>query len=164
MLARLKNMIAPSGAPSVLLVIGKFDATNHILHLMPEDGAIERLSFTASSSTTPFRRDGATGQAREQISAVTLHVRDGDSAASFLDDVETRVRKLWKDSLSSSSGSVETTQPVQDVLQQAVLDAIRETEGRDRSMNATQMYPIFAVHIVRSRAGRILTELTSFPH
>ncbi|EER39930.1 conserved hypothetical protein [Histoplasma capsulatum var. duboisii H88] len=164
MFARLINTIAPPSAPSALLVVGKFGATIHVLHLVPEDGAIERFSLTTPPSTTTFRRGGATELAREQIGVVTLHVGDGETTTSFLNDIETRARKLWDSSLSSSpSRSVGVIQLVQDVLQPAALDAIREKEGRDRSMNATQMYPVFVVRIARSRAGRILTEPTSFP-
>ncbi|OJJ30560.1 hypothetical protein ASPWEDRAFT_46169 [Aspergillus wentii DTO 134E9] len=60
--------------------------------------------------------------------------------------------------------SADVTRLVHDVLQPAALDAIHEREGRDRSMNATQTYPVFIVYIKRSRAGGLLTaELTSFP-
>jgi hypothetical protein len=168
MLARLINTFTPSTTPSALLVIGKFGATIHVLHLLPENGSIERFSLTTPSSTTTFRHGGATEQVREQIGAVTLHVGDGETADSFLDDVETRIRKLRNDSLSSSpaqlqTGSVEVTQLVQDVLQPAALDAIHEREKRDRSMHATQTYPVFVVYIIRSRAGSFLTEPTSFP-
>ncbi|OOQ83196.1 hypothetical protein PEBR_36280 [Penicillium brasilianum] len=144
-----KNIFTASTTPSALLVIGKFGATIHILHLLPEDGTIERFGLT--SSTTTFRRGGATEQVREQIGEVTLHIGDGETANSFLNDVETRIR------------SVQVTQLVQDVLQPAALDAIHEREKRDRSMHATQTYPVFVVYITRSRAGRILTEPTSFP-
>ncbi|KAJ5139258.1 uncharacterized protein N7515_004106 [Penicillium bovifimosum] len=168
MLASLTNIFTRSTSPSVLLVIGKFGATIHVLHLLPENGTIERFSLTTPSSTTTFRHRGAREQAREQIGTVTLHVGDGETANSFLDDVETRIRTLWNDSLSSSpaqlqTGSVEATQLVQDVLQPAALDAIHEREKRDRSMRATQTYPVFVVYIIRSSAGRSLTELTSFP-
>ena len=168
MLARLTNIFTRSTSPSVLLVIGKFGATIHVLHLLPENGTIERFSLTTPSSTTTFRHRGATEQAREQIGAVTLHVGDGETANSFLDDVVTRIRKLRNDSLSSSPGQLQTgsvgvTQLVQDVLQPAALDATHEREERDRSMRATQTYPVFVVYVIRSRAGRSLTELTSFP-
>jgi hypothetical protein len=168
MLAHLINAFTPSTNPSALLVIGKFGATIHVLHLLPENGTIERFSLTTPSSTTTFRHGGAKEQVREQIGAVTLHIGDGETADSFLDDVETRIRKLQNDSLSSSpaqlqTGSVEVTQLVQDVLQPAALDAIHEREKRDRSMHATQTYPVFVVYIIRSRAGRILTEPKSFP-
>ncbi|KJJ31202.1 hypothetical protein AFLA70_544g000840 [Aspergillus flavus AF70] len=140
----------------------------HVLHLLPENGTIERFNFTTPSSATTFRRGGATEQAREQIGTVTLHVRDSETADSFLDNVETRIRKLRNDSLSSNPaqlqiGSAEVTRLVRDVLQPVALDAIHEREGRDRSMNATQTYPVFVAYIRRSRAGRILTEPTSFP-
>ncbi|KAH8425915.1 uncharacterized protein LDX57_003656 [Aspergillus melleus] len=168
MLARLKNIFARSTSPSVLLVIGKFGATIHVLHLLPENGTIERFSLTTPSSTNTFRHRGAREQAREQIGTVTLHVGDGETANSFLDDVETRIHKLWNDSLSSSpaqlqTGSVEVTRLVQDVLQPAALDAVHERDERDRSMRATQTYPVFVVYIIRSSAERSLTELTSFP-
>ncbi|KAJ5941128.1 hypothetical protein N7516_001296 [Penicillium verrucosum] len=101
--------------PSVLLVIGKFGATIHVLHILPENGTIERFSLTTPSSTTTFRHRGASEQAREHIGTVTLHVGDGETANSFLDDVETRIRKLLQ------PGSVDVTQLVQDVLQPAAL-------------------------------------------
>lgn len=168
MLTRLINLFTRSALPSALLVIGNFGAIIHVLHLLPEDGTIERFGLTTPSSTTTFRHCGATEQAREQIGAVTLHIGDGETANSFLDDVETRIHKLRNDSLSSSpaqlqTGSVEVTQLVQDILQPTALDAIHEREERDRSMRATQTYPVFVVYIRRSRAGRILTEPTSFP-
>ncbi|RAQ50499.1 hypothetical protein AFGD_003037 [Aspergillus flavus] len=166
MLTYLINKFTPSTTPSALLVIGKCGATIHVFHLLPENGTIERFSLTTPSST--FRRGGAREQAREQIGTVTLHVGDGETANSFLDDVETRIRKLRNDSLSSNPaqlqiGSAEVTQLVQDVLRPVALDAIHEREERDRSMNATQTYPVFVVYIRRSRAGGILTEPTSFP-
>ncbi|KAE8135661.1 hypothetical protein BDV38DRAFT_284739 [Aspergillus pseudotamarii] len=145
-------------------VIGTFGNTIHVLHLLPENGNIERFSLTTQSST--FRHSGATEQASEQIGAVTLHVGDGETANSFLDDVETQIRKLRNDCLRSNPaqlqiGSVEVTQLVQVVIQPAALDAIHEREGRDRSMHATQTCPVFVVYITRSRAGMILTEPTS---
>ncbi|KAG5287628.1 hypothetical protein I7I50_12227 [Histoplasma capsulatum G186AR] len=149
------SMRSLASAPSALLVVGKFGATIHVLHLVPEDGAIERFSLTTPSST--FRYGGATEQGRQQIGVVTLHVGDGETTTNFLNDIEARARKLWNSSLSlSPARSVEVIQLVQNVLQPAALDVIREKEGRDRSMNATQMYPVFVVHIARSRAGRIL--------
>lgn len=167
MLARLTNIFTRSTSPSVLLVVGKFGATIHVLHLLPENHTIERFSLTTPSSATTFHHRGAIEQRREQISTVTLHAGDGETPNSFLDDVETRFRKLRNDSLSSSpaqlqTGSVEVTRLVQDVLQPAVLDAINEREKRDRSMRATQTYPVFIVYIIRPSAGRSLTELTSF--
>ncbi|OOF96118.1 hypothetical protein ASPCADRAFT_130438 [Aspergillus carbonarius ITEM 5010] len=131
MLARLTNIFTLSTSPSVLLVIGKFGATIHVLYLLPENGTIERFSLTTPSSTTTFCHRGAREQAREQIGAVTLHVGDGETPNSFLVDVETRIRKQRNASLSSSpvqpqTGSVEVTQLVQDVLQPAALDAIHE--------------------------------------
>ncbi|PIG89951.1 hypothetical protein AARAC_010230 [Aspergillus arachidicola] len=139
-----------------------------ILSTAPSNGTIERFNLTTPSSTTTFRHSGAIEQTREEIGAVTLHVGDGETADSFLDDVETRIRKLRNDSLSSSPaqlqiGSAEVSQLVQNVLQPVALDAIHEREERDRSMNATQTYPVFVVYIRRSRVGRILTEPTSFP-
>ncbi|KAG5296843.1 hypothetical protein I7I48_05784 [Histoplasma ohiense] len=164
MFAHLINTIAPPSAPSALLVVGKFGATIHVLHLIPEDGAIERFSLTTPPSTTTFRCGGATELARKQIGVITLHVGDGETITSFLNDIETQVHKLWDSSLSSSpSQSVGVIQLVQDVLQPAALDAIHKKKKQDCSMNATQMYPVFVVHITRSRAGRILTEPTSFP-
>lgn len=175
MLSRLINIFTPSTTPSALVVIGNFGATINVLHLVPEDGTFERFGLTTPSSFTTFCRGGATEQAREQIGAVTLHVGDGEHVNDFLDDVETRIRsKLRTNPLSSSSSpaqqlqtdidSVEVTRLVQDVLRPAALAAIHEREGRGRSMNATQTYPVFVVYIKRSRAGRIIsTEPTSFP-
>lgn len=168
MLSHLMNVFTPSSNLSALLVLGKFGSTIHILHLLPENSINERFSLTGSSSAATFHHGGATEQSREQIGTVTLHVGDGETANSFLDDVERRIGKLRDDSFGSSPaqqqmGTVSVTQLVQDVLKPAAMDAIHERETRERSMNATQAYPVFIICIRRSRAGTILGEPTSFP-
>ncbi|OAA52569.1 hypothetical protein BBO_00410 [Beauveria brongniartii RCEF 3172] len=167
MLSRLTNAFTPSTNPSALLVLGEFGSMIHVLHLLPENSINERFSITTSSSATAFNRNGATEQSREQIGTVTLHVGDGETANSFLDDVETRIRKLRGDSSDLSpaqqqTGTVDVNQLVQDVLQPAALDAIQERETRERSTNATQAYPVFVIYIRRRRAGTILGEPRSF--
>ncbi|OAA45622.1 hypothetical protein NOR_03411 [Metarhizium rileyi] len=162
------SAFTPSHKSSALLVLGKFGSTIHILHLRPENSINERFSLTSSSSATAFHHNGATEQAREQIGTVTLHVGDGETANSFLDDIEARMRKLRDDSSGCSpaqqqTGTVNVTQLVQDVLKPAAMDAIHERETRERSMNATQAYPVFIIYIRRSRGGTILREPTSFP-
>ncbi|PYH29680.1 uncharacterized protein BO87DRAFT_368460 [Aspergillus neoniger CBS 115656] len=138
MLSHLKNIFTLSTSPpSVLLV----RAMIHVLHLLPEDGTIQR--FGLSTRSTPFRYRGAREQTREQIGTVTLYVGEGETPKSFLDDVETRF--------------------LQDVLKPAALDAIHERKDRERSMRATQTYPVYVVYILRPRSGRSMTELTSFP-
>ncbi|TQV96196.1 hypothetical protein V2A60_003366 [Cordyceps javanica] len=166
MLSYLLNAFTPSTNTSVLLVLGKFGSTIHNLHFPSENGVIERFSFTSPS--TAFRYGGATEQAREQIGTVTLHVGDGETPDSFLDDVEARIRKLWDDSSSSSlaqqqTGTVGMTQLVQDILKPAARDAIDERETLERSMNATQAYSVYIIYIRRPTAGTILREPTSFP-
>ncbi|EER37891.1 conserved hypothetical protein [Histoplasma capsulatum H143] len=81
-------MIAPPSAPSALLVVGKFGATIHVLHLIPEDSAIKCFSLTTPSSTTTFCYGGAMELTREQIGVVTLHVGDGETTTCFLNDIE----------------------------------------------------------------------------
>ncbi|KAJ3526051.1 hypothetical protein NM688_g8311 [Phlebia brevispora] len=164
MLSRLSDAFYQKGAPSVLLVVGNFGATIHVLHLLLEDGTVERFSLTTPSSTTTFRYSGTTEQSREELGSVTLYVGDGETASRFLDDVEAKARELWDtSSMSRSAGNVEANQISKDVLVPAALDAIRERVGRAPSMNATQTYPVYVVHIMRSRMGRILTEPTSLP-
>ncbi|KAK2754404.1 hypothetical protein FQN54_007048 [Arachnomyces sp. PD_36] len=161
MLARLKKLFATPSFPSALLAIGNFNTSIQILHIIPEDGTIERFGVSnLASATRIFRPSEATEQTREQIGTVTLYVGDGESEFKFLDDIETRTRKLWSDCLNSSpslmqTGSADVTQLVQDVLQPAALDAIRAKEGRDRSMNATQTYSVFVLRVNRSKPGRI---------
>ncbi|KAJ5447046.1 Aminoglycoside phosphotransferase [Penicillium cf. griseofulvum] len=169
MFASLINTFTPSTIPSVLLVIGKLGATKFsaridVLHLLPENGTIERFGLTTQSSTTTFCHRGAKEQAREQIGLVTLHVGDGETADRFLDNIETRIRKLWTGSLSSSSaqlqtGSVEMTQLVDDVLRPAALGAIHEREGRVRSMNATQAFTQHGL-VLTHQPGTPLVELS----
>lgn len=84
---------------------------------------------------------GAREKAREQTGTDTLQVGDDETDWYFFDDVETRIRKLQNDSLSSSPAklqldSVEVDQLVQEVLRPAALDAIRIREGQDRSVDA----------------------------
>ncbi|PYH71437.1 uncharacterized protein BO88DRAFT_485954 [Aspergillus vadensis CBS 113365] len=160
MLSHLKNIFTRStGPPSILLLIGNFGAMIHVLHLLPEDGTIQRFGLTTRS--TPFRYRGSREQTREQIGTVTLHVGDGETPNSFLDDVETRFRKLRDKELQRSS--IEVTQLVQDVLKPAALEAIHGRKDRECSMHATQTYPVYVVYILRPRSGRSMTELTSFP-
>lgn len=169
MLSRLKSVFTRPINPSALLVIGKFGSFIHILHVLPEENNIhERFGLATRSSTTAFYHYGATEQTRERIGTVTLHVGDGETADSFLDDVETRVRKLQNDSSSSSPaqeqmGTTGVIHLVEDVLKPAATDAIHERETRERCMNATQAYPVYILFIKRSRAGKILQEPTSLP-
>ena len=170
MFTRLRNILHPPSAPSVLLVVGNFGATIHVLHLVPEDSTIERYSLTIPSSKTTFCNGGAREHAREQIGTVTLHIGDGETVRNFLNDAEMRIRKLWKDLQSSNLAQTQTgnalgvTQLVaQDVLRPAALDAIHEKDRRTCSTNATETYPVFLVYVRRPRPGRILTEPTSFP-
>lgn len=164
-LSHLINVFRPSTISSALLVLGEFGSMIHILHLLPEDITNERFSLT-SPSATAFHHSGATEQAREKIGTVTLHAGDGETADSFLDDVERRIRKLRDDSSGSSpapqqTGTAGVTRLVQDVLKPAAMEAIQERKKRERSMNATQSYPVFIIFIRRSRAGKILGEPTS---
>lgn len=163
MLSRLRNAFTPPSNPSALLVLGNFGSMIYVLHLIPENSKNEHFGFTTFSSTTAFRHSGAREQAREQIGTVTLHVGDGETASSFLDDVEIRTRKLRDDYFGLTPTQQNVTQLVQDVLRPAAMDAIHERETRGPSMNATQAYPVFIVYIRRARAGAILGEPTSFP-
>lgn len=170
MLPRLMNAFTSSTIPSALLVLGEFGSTIHILHLLPENSINERFSLTTPSSATAFRYNGAAEQTREQIGTVTLHVGDGETANSFLDDVEARIRKLIRklrggphDRGQEQAGTAGVTQLVQDVLKPAAMDAIHDRKTRERSMNATQAYLIFIIFIRRSRVGTTLGEPTSFP-
>lgn len=166
MLSRLLNAFTPTTYPSVILIVGDFSVATEIFHLLPEDGTIERFSLSTPSSTTTFRYGGATEQTREQIGAVQLHVGDGETTSRFLDDVERETRKLWSDYLNSEQGpkgTIDVLGLARDVLKPAALEAIREREGREASMNATQTYPVSVLRINRSRPGRISSELTSFP-
>lgn len=161
MFSRLINILRPS-TPSVLLVIGELRSTMRILHLIPESGIYERFSLQTPSSANSFHYNGAIEQTRQQIGTVTLNVGDGETADSFLDHIETRIRKLHLAQLQIGTAGV--TQLVQDVLQPAVTDALHERETQERSMNATQTYPVFIIYIERSRAGPIVREPTSLPH
>ncbi|KAJ5728965.1 uncharacterized protein N7483_003473 [Penicillium malachiteum] len=161
MLASFKNIFTPSTYPSALIAIGNFGprATITVLHLVPENGTTEQFGFTPSQ--TKFNHYGAKEQPklREQIGTATLYVGDGESEFSFLDDLKTRIHKRQKDSLSlkqEEQGYAEVAQMVQTVLKPAALDAIREREGRGRSMNATQTYPVYIVYVKRSKPGGII--------
>lgn len=93
------------------MLLATSGATIDVLHVLPEDGTIERFGLTNPSCTT-FRHRGAYERSREQIGTVTLHVGDGETARSFLADVDTRIRRLQTDRVRS----VEVTQSVQEIL------------------------------------------------
>ncbi|KAI0735141.1 hypothetical protein C8Q76DRAFT_272638 [Earliella scabrosa] len=84
MLSHFKNIFSSTSARSVLLVVGNIGCTVHVLHVLPEDGSVERFSFTTPSSITTFRYRGAQEQSREQVGDVTLHVGDGETVTRFL--------------------------------------------------------------------------------
>lgn len=148
MLSFLINAFKTPTIPSAVLVVGRFGYID-ILHLVPEDSTIEHISTLSTSPT--FRYDGSREQAREQIGTVTIHSGDGEATDEFFDDVETRIRE-------PQTGSLEVTQLVQEILQPAVSDAIHKREGRNRSLNAMETYPVFVVYIKRPRAGQIVGE------
>ncbi|GJE92829.1 hypothetical protein PsYK624_089870 [Phanerochaete sordida] len=110
---------------------------------------------------TIFRRRGAVEQSREQLGEVTIYAGDGEGPWGFLDEVEARVRKL-SDATSASNveqgqmGDVEAVQRTTDIIRHAALDALCDRQGRARSANATQTYPVYVIRIKRSRAGRIM--------
>ncbi|EEP80511.1 conserved hypothetical protein [Uncinocarpus reesii 1704] len=114
MLSFLRNAFCSTPSldlPSVLLVVGTFGSCIRVLHLLPEDGTIERLSLTTGS--TKFRRGGTKEQAREQIGTITLDHGNGETAWGFLDEIEPRVRKLWDDSLNSKPAQTESIEVIQ---------------------------------------------------
>ena len=59
--------------------------------------------FNASASPPDLPPRGTREQTREQIGTVTLYVGDGETPNSFLDDVETRFRKLRDNELQRST-------------------------------------------------------------
>ncbi|OJI90439.1 hypothetical protein ASPTUDRAFT_37146 [Aspergillus tubingensis CBS 134.48] len=60
MLSHLKNTFTRStGPPSVLLIIGNFGAMINVLHLLPEDGTIQRFGLTTRSTTPRNQRADA---------------------------------------------------------------------------------------------------------
>ncbi|KAJ6013662.1 hypothetical protein N7540_008253 [Penicillium herquei] len=168
MLAYLKNIFIPPTYPSALLVIGNFGprATITALHLVPENSTTERFGLTPSRTTFNCYKAKEQPELREQIGTVTLHV--GESAFGFLYDVNARIDKRQKESLGLSQeeqGYAEVTQLVQTVLKPAALEAILERKGRERSMNATQTYPVYIVYIKRSRPGGLMPiDFTTFSY
>ncbi|KAJ5727798.1 hypothetical protein N7493_005618 [Penicillium malachiteum] len=168
MLAHIKNIFIPPTYPSAVLAIGNFGprATITILHLVPENGTTEQFSSTPSQTTFGHYMTKEQPKLREQIGTVTLYVGDGESTFSFCDDVKIRIQKRQKDSLSlgqEEQGYAEVTQLVESVLKPAALDAIRDREGREHSMNATQTYPVYIVYVKREKPGGILpTDFRSY--
>ncbi|KAJ5717136.1 hypothetical protein N7488_002782 [Penicillium malachiteum] len=170
MLAHTKNIFTPPTYPSAVLAIGNFGprATITILHLVPENGTTEQFSSTPSRTTFRHYETKEQPKLREQIGTVTLYVGDGESIFSFLDDVKTRIQKRQGDSLrlgQEEQGYAEITQLVESVLKPAALESISEREGRERSMNATQMYPVYIVYVEREKPDGILpTDFRSYSY
>lgn len=170
-------MIAPPSVPSALLVVGDFDRKISSLHLVPEDGTIERFGQTMPPNTI-LRYNGAKEVSREQIGKVTIYHGDGERLTGFLDDMTTRVCELWNSSISSSpTRSIEVSQLVQDVLRPVAVDAVGERKaGEDEihekeigeevirekkrrqcsTLNATETYGVYIIRITRRKAGKIL--------
>lgn len=50
MFSRLLNVFKPSGAPSVVLVVGKFGSMIEVLHILPDINATEHFGYTTFPS------------------------------------------------------------------------------------------------------------------
>lgn len=75
MLSHLKNIFTRStGPPSVLLIIGNFGAMIHVLHLLPEDGTIQRFGLSTPIYPLPLPR-GQRADARTDRHSHTLRWR-----------------------------------------------------------------------------------------
>lgn len=164
MFSYLAKTFMPPQYPSVVLAVGNFGSMVHILHVIPETGAIER--FGSNASTLPSNR--AREQIREHIGTVTLYMGDGETANTFLDEIEDQIRKLWDEpcrviATQHDKATGDLDRLVQDIVRPSAMNAIRKRETRERSMNTTQTYPVYIIHIRRSRPGKLIQEYTSFP-
>lgn len=65
--------------PSSVLVVGFSASHVNVLHVVPEDGALEH-SGSSHRPATPFRCGAATERRREQRGTLCLHVGDGETA------------------------------------------------------------------------------------
>nr|POE87426.1 hypothetical protein CFP56_30015 [Quercus suber] len=89
MLSRFTDLLTGSSGPrypSVVLILQPTSSSNYTLHIVPEDGTVERVDYTRSQATT-FRVGGAKELSREQLGAVLLHIGDGEAPDQFLAEV-----------------------------------------------------------------------------
>lgn len=152
--------------PSAVILVGDLSRRVEFLHIVPEDGTQERLAFPGSNAMK-FSYGGSTERSREQLDPILLHVGDGETKGRFLDDVGGRATELLmrKSEKSTPDGDGGTVPTVDYILRSAVVDCSEKRKDRPPPQGATQTYPIYIVHIERSRPGKLINdaEFTSFP-
>ncbi|TAQ87789.1 hypothetical protein B7494_g3868 [Chlorociboria aeruginascens] len=139
MLSRLIKQLAgirQTSYPSIVLIIGQPSTTAHVLHIVPENGVVERISYMHPTATT-FSHDAATERSREQLDAVLLHVGDGETPSQFLDNVSTRATQLLS-KRKKFSPEEDAAHSVDQALRSAVLESLRKRAELQPSTNATQ--------------------------
>lgn len=155
MFTSLTKTFGSSTLPSAILAFRKSGFWVDYLHLLPEDGSMEWFKNNDRSST--FHHHGATEKIREQLATITLRDINGEGLDEFIKDIKARVGELWDDSMKLSEtelqkGEFEMITPlVENVLRPAVLDTMREREGRESSGGGTATYSISLIYIQRSR-------------
>nr|POE89898.1 hypothetical protein CFP56_20367 [Quercus suber] len=154
MLSRLTSLWAPSPRYSSVVLILQPDPTSHYtLHIVPEDGAIERVHYTLSKPAK-FGIGGCKEMAREQLGTVQLRADDYDQPTQFVDEVRENATQIL--SGRSKGGSTESNaDSTERALRSAVLDSLKKWEQQDWSSETTQPYEAFLVHIDRRKPGRL---------
>ncbi|KAI5366627.1 hypothetical protein Slin15195_G081450 [Septoria linicola] len=170
MLARLLNFNTGSVRtefPSIILVLGSPSRLPRVLHIVPEDQAIECFDFT-SPTASRFKYGGAVECRREQIGDVQLYIGDGETIDVFLDEVGAKATQLYfkHEKPEPEEVSVHVVHILEEALRSAYVQSIQDRANRKPSTNARQQYPVFLLWIDRTRPGKLATEadLTSFSH
>ena len=165
MLSRLRDMLAGTANPSypsAVLILEAASTTTYVLHVVPENSAIERVQYMRPGATH-FRYGGSIERSREQLGTVLLHVGDGDTPDKFFTAVSVQATRLLREKAATQESGTIT---VDEALRYAALSNLHEREGREPPVNAAQSYPVFLVRIYRSQPGKIMTDLepTSISH
>ena len=131
-----------------------------ILHVVPEDGKMER--YSTYNPGDPMCNYGATELSRELLGSVTVY-DDNENVGDFVEDLKRRIPQLLAQSgvmeapLRSTSARV--SRLVGEVLRPAATEALKEREGRTaHSMSAvTDHFSVYILSIKRARPEPLLT-------
>ncbi|KAK4499235.1 hypothetical protein PRZ48_009748 [Zasmidium cellare] len=125
----------------------------HILHIVPESGAVEQVGYM-SPNRTSFSNRVATERFRDRLGSVTLDVGDGEDPSHFLSDVAAHAKKRL-DGRGKDVSEEDPAHTLDQALRFAVSETLGERENKPKAVNATQQFPIFVVQIDRSSPGKI---------
>ena len=142
--------------PSVVLVLEPEPETTYMLHIVPEDGAVEQSNWTQPKSTS-VRYGDAKERSREPLGTVILQQGEGETARQFLQKISVQASEIIKlgKGKSTEDGYLDA---VDEALRSAVTGTLHEKEKQVPPVIAAELYEVYLAQVDRSKPRKIITD------